>query len=172
MLEKFGLDKALEVAVDFGADFLLGKKKFSSDRVIEETGAYFPGNNDERSGGFLGRLASTAVKTFGSGASAEQQQQDTGMSIAEIQRAAQATSRYRPTMSGPAQTQRFTPTNAMYLEALKRRMQSMNYDSNLERLTSQYTIPVRPTTAPAKPSAPGTTTIKRTIAAPRLNAKV
>jgi len=103
MLEKFGLDKALEVAIDFGADLLLGgKSKLKSDSDIEESGTYFSGDRDTSSG-FLGRVAKAAYNTFGAGATAEQQAQQRGMSIEEIQRAAAANSRFRPGAVGRPQ---------------------------------------------------------------------
>jgi len=159
----FELSKALETVIDFGADLLLGKPKRASEDSIEETGAYFTG---ERDTGFLGRIVSTGIKTFGSGATPSERTESTGMSLEEIKRLAQARSRFSPTMSSSGQATRFMPTNPMYIEALKRRLQNANYDANLEKLTSQYTISPRPTVVASKPSSPGTTTVTRKITAP------
>tara|TARA_X000001382_G_C3148793_1_gene172214 strand:- start:40 stop:534 length:495 start_codon:yes stop_codon:yes gene_type:complete len=159
----FELSKALETVIDLGADLLLGKPKRASEDSIEDTGVYFTG---EKSTGFLGRIVATGVKTFGSGETSAERTESTGLSLAEIKSLAKANSTFSPTVSSGGQATRFMPTNPMYIEALKRRLQSANYDANLERLTSQYTISPKSTIVGSKPSSPGSTTVTRKIAAP------
>ena len=161
---KFSLSNTLESFIDFGADLLLGTKKSSSvsqaDIYVEPT--------IEREGGFLGKIARTAYKTFGSGATDETRVTDSSMSLADIQAAAKATSRYRDTTAGVGTPTRFIPSDPLYRDALRRRLVQPNYDSVFERMTSQYTIPPRTNIPASKAMSPGSTTIQRKTTAPRV----
>lgn len=161
---KFSLSNTLEAFIDVGADFLFGTKKSSSvsqaDIYVEPT--------IEREGGFLGKIARTAYKTFGSGGTDETRVTDSSMSLADIKAAAKATSSYRDTTAGVGTPTRFIPTDPLYQDALRRRLVQPNYDTVFERMTSQYTIPPRGNIPASKAMSPGSTTIKRKTTAPRV----
>lgn len=161
---KFSLSNTLEAFIDVGADFLFGTKKSSSvsqaDIYVEPT--------IEREGGFLGKIARTAYKTFGSGATDKTRVTDSSMSIAEIKDAARATSRYTDTTAGVSTPTRFIPSDPLYQDALRRRLLEPNYDSVFERMTSQYTIPPKGNIPAGKAMSPGSTTIQRKTTAPRV----
>ena len=61
-------------------------------------------------------------------------------------------------------TQRYTPTNRMYQDAILRRMRQVNFDKNLQRMTESTTV--RPTSRRGSPVSAGTTTITRQTGAP------
>lgn len=142
----FSLDKALDIAIDFGSDLFFGSKKSKSisqaDIYVEPT--------IEREGGFLGTLAKTAiksaVKTYGSSPSSpEQAYQSNRMSLQQIKNLASANSRFAGRIDASQSRGGFRPTNTRYLDALRRRMENPNYDANFERRTSRFTIAPRPT---------------------------
>ena len=143
----FSLDKALDIAIDFGSELFFGKKS-SAQSDIGDAGDI--DNTSDRSGGFLSSLAKTAVKsavrTYGSSPSSpEQAYQSDRMSLQQIKNLASANSRFAGRIDASQSRGGFRPTNIRYLDALRRRMENPNYDANFERRTSRFTIAPRPT---------------------------
>ena len=132
----FDFSKALEIAFDVGKDFFLGKE----DEFYDEFG------DKERSGGFLGLVGKGA--RFYSAMSAEESAQGERARLPEVK----ASNNYRQ-MQGGVQQKRYTPTNSVYRDAIMRRMQQVNFDTNLQRMTETFTV--RPTTRRGKPTPPG-----------------
>ena len=155
-LKNFSLDKAIDVVIETGAELLTGK---DSGPKYDAFGDIIP---SDKSSGFLG-LIKTGAKHY---VAMQDDEEGNYFTVPEVKQF-QARSRYRPTQSGLAGGQtRWSPRSVDYQEALRRRLQNQNFETNLEAKTAQYTV--RPTKGRTRPISPGTTTISRTIAAPRI----
>tara|TARA_E500000318_G_C3562050_1_gene213938 strand:- start:1833 stop:2336 length:504 start_codon:yes stop_codon:yes gene_type:complete len=155
-VKDFSMDKALDTVINYGADLVLGKKEYGYDI---STGRM----TEERSGsGFLD-LVSTGAKHY---MDMKDDKDSQYFGVPEVE-AFEARSRYRPTAGGLAGGQtRWSPRSPQFQDALRRRLQNQNFETNLETKTAQYTV--RPTKGRTRPVSPGTTSIKRTMAAPRI----
>lgn len=158
-LKNFSLDKAIDVVIETGAELLTGKSRYD-DYGIGSKGEF--DTSKGTSDGFLG-LIKTGAKHYVGMMDDEENSYFTTPEVEQFQ----ARSRYRPTQSGLAGgPTRWSPRSIDYQEALRRRLQNQNFETNLEAKTSQYTV--RPTKGRSRPVSPGTTTISRTMTAPRI----
>lgn len=158
-VKDFSLDKALDTVIDYGADLVLGKSRYD-DYGIGDKGEF--DTSKSTSSGFLD-LVSTGAKHY---MDMKDDKDSQYFGVPEVE-AFQARSRYRPTAGGLAGGQtRWSPRSPQFQDALRRRLQNQNFETNLETKTAQYTV--RPTKGRTRPVSPGTTSIKRTMAAPRI----
>lgn len=158
-LKNFSMDKALDAVIETGAQLLTGKSRYD-DYGIGDKGEF--DTSTSISDGFLGLIKTGAQHYVGMMDDKDDNYRNTP-DIKEFE----ARRRYRPTQGGLAGgPTRWSPRSIDYQEALRRRLQNQNFETNLEAKTSQYTV--RPTKARTRPISPGTTTIKRTISAPRI----
>lgn len=158
-LKNFSLDKALDVVIETGAEFLTGRSRYD-DYGIGDKGEF--DTSKSTSGGFLG-LVSAGAKHF---VAMQDDKDGNYFTTPEIERF-EARSRYQRTPGGLSRGQtRWSPRSVDYQEALRRRLQNQNFETSLEAKTAQYTV--RPTKGRTRPVSPGTTTIKRTMTAPRI----
>tara|TARA_R100001510_G_C7642964_1_gene200506 strand:- start:1360 stop:1863 length:504 start_codon:yes stop_codon:yes gene_type:complete len=159
-LKNFSLDKAIDVVIETGAKLLTGGKQGSSVDTVLDAGMDV---DTSTSDGFLGLVKTGAKHYVGMMDDEDAVEYFKTPDIEKFK----ARSRYRPTQSGLAGgPTRWSPRSIDYQEALRRRLQNQNFETNLEAKTSQYTV--RPTKGRTRPVSPGTTTISRTITAPRI----
>ena len=160
LMKKFKLSVSLPGLIEDAANFFTGSK---DDYGIGKLGEFDTSN---KGGGFL----DTALSLGKAGFKAYQKmaQSEDGLTPTreferpDITRFRQGT---RTQASAPGQS-RWRPQNAFYREAILRRMQQINFEPDLQRLTDYTTI--RPTTTRKAPTKVEAATIKRTTAAPRL----
>jgi hypothetical protein len=153
----FKLSKALESAFDIGKDFVLGEVT-KSGVYDTATGKYIDTSSRPKDGGFLGFIgkAATAYTAMQDSDEEElfQMPEHEGYTAKRGYRQRQAS----------LSTQRYTPTNRMYQDAIVRRMKQVNFEKNLQRMTESTTV--RPTSRRGSPVSAGTTTITRQTGAP------
>lgn len=158
-IKDFSMDKALDVVIETGAQLLTGKSRYD-DYGIGSKGEF--DTSKSATSGFLGLIKTGAQHYVGM----MDDEKEGYFTTPEIERF-EARSRYQRTPGGLAGgPTRWSPRSIDYQEALRRRLQNQNFETNLEAKTSQYTV--RPTKGRSRPISPGTTTISRTIAAPRI----
>jgi len=159
-LKNFSLDKSLDVVIEAGASFLTGGKQGSPVDTVLDAGMDV---DTSTSSGFLGLIKTGAKHYVGMMDDEDAVEYFKTPEAKEFK----ATKTYRPTPGGLAGGQtRWSPRSIDYQEALRRRLQNQNFETNLEAKTAQYTV--RPTKGRTRPVSPGTTSIKRTTAAPRI----
>ena len=160
LMKTFKLSVSLPGLIKDAADFFVGPK---DDYGIGKLGEFDTSN---KGGGFL----DTALSLGKAGFKAYQKmaQSDDGLTPTReferpnIQRFSRRT---EARVSAPGQS-RWRPQNAFYRDAILRRMQQINFEPDLQRLTDYTTI--RPTTTRKAPTKVEAATIKRTTSAPRL----
>jgi len=159
-LKNFSMNKALDIVIEGGASLLTGGKQGSPIDTVFDAGMDV---DTSTSGGFLGLIKTGAQHYVGMMDDEDAVEYFNTPEIKEFK----ATKTYKPTPGGLAGGQtRWSPRSIDYQEALRRRLQNQNFETNLEAKTAQYTV--RPTKGRSRPVSPGTTTISRTIAAPRI----
>lgn len=159
-LKNFSMDNALDIVIEGGAQLLTGKSRYD-DYGIGDKGEF--DTSTSTSDGFLGLIKTGAKHYVGMIDDKDGKNYFETPEVKEFK----ATKTYRPTPGGLAGGQtRWSPRSIDYQEALRRRLQNQNFETNLEAKTSQYTV--RPTKGRTRPVSPGTTTISRTITAPRI----
>ena len=156
----FSLKEAFTAAFDVGKDLFLGETKYGYDISTGTATAERP-----EDGGLIGFI--------GKGARAYTAMQDSrallgGKDPRDVFQAPEhegytARSNYTPSQAGLS-TQRYTPTNRMYQDAIVRRMKQVNFEKNLQRMTESTTVP--PTSRRGSPASAGKTTITRQTGAP------
>ena len=147
-LKDFDLSKALESAFDIGKDLIVGTgPKYDAFGDVE--------SEDKGFLGFIGKAA-TAYTAMQDSDEEEpfQMPEHEGYTAKRGYRQQQAS----------LSTQRYTPTNRMYQDAILRRMKQVNFEKNLQRMTESTTV--RPTSRRGSPTPAGTTTITRQAGAP------
>jgi hypothetical protein len=162
MFKDFKLSVSLPGLIKDAGEFFLGSK----EKLYDPFGDLTDKTIGDRSGGFL----DTALSLGKAGFKAYQKmaQSDDGLTPTReferpnIQRFNRGT---EAQVSAPGQS-RWRPQNAFYREAILRRMQQINFESDLQRLTESTTV--RPTATRKRPTSVEPATIKRTTAAPRL----
>lgn len=160
----FSLKEAFTAAFDVGKDLFLGETT-KSGVYDTATGKYIDTSSRPEDGGLIGFI--------GKGARAYTAMQDSrallgGKDPRDVFQAPQhegytARSNYTPSQAGLS-TQRYTPTNRMYQDAIVRRMKQVNFEKNLQRMTESTTVP--PTSRRGSPASAGKTTITRQTGAP------
>ena len=159
-IKDFSMDKALDVVIEGGARLLTGKSRYD-DYGIGDKGEF--DTSTSISDGFLGLIKTGAQHYVGMMDDKDAVEYFKTPDIKEFK----STKTYQRTPGGLAGGQtRWSPRSLDYQEALRRRLQNQNFETNLEAKTSQYTV--RPTKGRTRPVSPGTTTISRTITAPRI----
>lgn len=161
---KFSLKEAFTAAFDMGKDLFLGDVT-KSGFEDPATGKYIDTSSRPEDGGLIGFI--------GKGARAYTAMQDSrallgGKDPRDGFQAPQhegytAKSNYTPSQAGLS-TQRYTPTNRMYQDAIVRRMKQVNFEKNLQRMTESTTV--SPTSRRGSPASAGKTTITRQAGAP------
>lgn len=162
LMNQFKLSVSLPGLVKDAADYFLGSK----EKLYDPFGDLTDKTIGDRSGGFL----DTALSLGKAGFKAYQKmaQSDDGPTPTReferpnIQRFRQGT---RTQVSAPGQS-RWRPQNPLYQDAILRRMQQINFERDLQRLTESTTV--RPTATRKRPTSVEPATIKRTTSAPRL----
>ena len=159
-LRNFSMDKALDIVIEGGAQLLTGGKQGSPVDTVFDAGMDV---DTSKSDGFLGLIKTGAKHYVGMMDDEDAVEYFTAPEIKQFK----ANKTYKPTPGGLAGgPTRWSPRSINYQEALRRRLQNQNFETNLEAKTSQYTV--RPTKGRTRPVSPGTTTISRTITAPRI----
>jgi len=160
----FTLSKSLtnlfDDAMDIGADFLFGEKTMTSDMARL-------GQSPSRGGsGFLDTALTLGKKGFE--AYQRMAREDGERPFTETEFEAPRIQRFaaqRTRVQAPSQS-RWRPQNQMYRDALRRRMQNVNFERDLQRMTEATTV--RPTSRRKAPEKVEPATIKRTMTAPRI----
>ena len=158
-MKKFKLSVSLPGLIEDAANFFTGSK---DDYGIGKLGEFDTSN---KGGVFLDTalsLGKAGFKAYQKMANSEDGLTTREFERPNITRFRQGT---RTQASAPGQS-RWRPQNAFYREAILRRMQQINFESDLQRLTESTTV--RPTATRKRPASVEPATIKRTTSAPRL----
>lgn len=155
----FNLNKALESAFDIGKDLVLGDVT-KSGFEDPATGKYIDTSSRPKDGGFLGFIGKAATAYTAMQGADKDDPNPFAMQEHEGYTAKRGYRQQQASLS----TQRYTPTNRMYQDAILRRMRQVNFEKNLQRMTESTTV--RPTSRRRSPASAGTTTITRQTGAP------
>ncbi len=159
IFKDFDLSKALESAFDIGKDFIFGEVT-KSGVYDTATGKYIDTSSRPEDGGFLGFIGKAAnAYTAMQGAD-----KDDPNPFAMPEHEGYTAKRGYRQQQASLSTQRYTPTNRMYQDAIVRRMKQVNFEKNLQRMTESTTV--RPTSRRGSPVSAGKTTITRQTSAP------
>ena len=152
-----GIVDAGQTAYTVGKTFLVGT---GSDPTDES------GNipDDEGFLGSLGSISSLIKKGAGAYTAMQGADKDDPNPFAMQEQEGYTAKRGYRQQQASLSTQRYTPTNRMYQDAILRRMRQVNFDKNLQRMTESTTV--RPTSRRGSPVSAGTTTITRQTGAP------
>lgn len=153
----FSLKEAFTAAFDIGKDLFLGEVT-KSGVYDTATGKYIDTSSRPEDGGFLG-LISKGARVY----TAMQDSDEEEMFQMPEHEGYTAKRGYRQQQASLS-TQRYTPTNRMYQDAIVRRMKQVNFEKNLQRMTESTTV--RPTSRRGSPVSAGKTTITRQTSAP------
>ena len=146
----FDLSKALESAFDIGKDFIVGTgPKYDAFGDVE--------SEDKGFLGFIGKAATAYTAMQGA-------DKDDPNPFAMQEHEGYTAKRGYRQQQASLSTQRYTPTNRMYQDAIVRRMKQVNFEKNLQRMTESTTV--RPTSRRGSPVSAGKTTITRQTSAP------
>ena len=153
----FSLKDAFTTAFDIGKDLFLGEVT-KSGVYDTATGKYIDTSSRPEDGGFLGFI-SKGARVY----TAMQDSDEKEMFQTPEYEGYTAKRGYRQQQASLS-TQRYTPTNRMYQDAILRRMKQVNFEKNLQRMTESTTV--RPTSRRGSPISAGKTTITRQTSAP------
>lgn len=156
-LKDFDLSKALESAFDIGKDLVLGDVT-KSGFEDPATGKYIDTSSKPKDGGFLGFIGKAAT------AYTAMQDSDEEEPFQMPEHEGYTAKRGYRQQQASLSTQRYTPTNRMYQDAILRRMRQVNFEKNLQRMTESTTV--RPISRRRSPISAGKTTITRQTSVP------
>ena len=153
----FSLKDALTSAFNVGKDLFLGEgKKYGQFGDVESEDSGFLGLISKGARTYTAMQDSMALRSGKDPRDVFQMTEHKGYT---------AVNNYRPDQARLS-TQRYTPSNRMYQDAIIRRMKQVNFDKDLQRMTESTTV--RPTVRRKAPASPGTTTITRQTSAPSI----
>ncbi len=153
----FSLKEAFTAAFDIGKDLFLGEAT-KSGVYDTATGKYIDTSSRPEDGGFLGLISK------GARAYTAMQDSDEEEPFQMPEHEGYTAKRGYRQQQASLSTQRYTPTNRMYQDAIVRRMKQVNFEKNLQRMTESTTV--RPTSRRGSPISAGKTTITRQTSAP------
>jgi len=156
----FSLKDALTSAFNVGKDLFLGETKYGYDISTGRATSERP-----EDGGFLGLISKGARTYTAMQDSMALRSNKDPRDVFQMpeHKGYTAVNNYRPDQARLS-TQRYTPSNRMYQDAIIRRMKQVNFDKDLQRMTESTTV--RPTSRRGSPASAGTTTITRQTSAP------